>query len=141
MKAVLQWVSKHIRLIIALVVIIALALIAANSNLNLGAIIDWILKRKPKGITPTVSDPTGKVSGTAVAIVQDSSPLRNKSQLHLENGTVINLPRGIQDNAVTNVIQVNTSAYHVVVNSSSLTDVFDKSVGTGIGKTSSGPAT
>jgi len=110
------------RCLLAIVVILFGTWLAMFFRVNIG---NLLLKIFPKQ-KPIITDWKGLEIGKIYVIKENTNPLRDKTLVELENGAVINLPKGIIDTDVSKIIVVSQGVISVVKKDTSvLTSVFD----------------
>lgn len=89
---------------------------------DLGGAVNRLLGNK-KDSTKIVNDENLEV-GHSYPIKPNHNPFRDRGTIELENGTKIELPNGIKDKDVTEVIVVEPEVIDVKINHDRLTDLF-----------------
>ena len=121
----LGWLILLGKILAVIVVAVLLSVLAISQRANIGKIIRWIWGNKPETYTPKVTDSQGNLVGEAVKIVLDPNPFRDKSVIKLENGKVIQLPKGVIDKDIDKVIIDKAGVYNVQTIGRKSTDIFD----------------
>lgn len=125
MKKFLETVSKVWRWVLVALAIVLLGWLAMFSGFDLGGLIAKLLKKPNDGADGKIYDGEGKPIGKTQRIVRDTNPLRDKSKVKLEDGTVIKLPKGVKDTDVKAIVTSKAGVHYVDANGSRLTDIFD----------------
>jgi len=105
-------------------VVILLGWTAYAFKLNIGGLVSSISGDKKKRVT-AIKNTSGETVGTRMSIVGDLNPMRDKGKVTLEDGTDIQLPKGVKDMDVTRVTKIDIDKYEVTSKHDKLTDVFD----------------
>ena len=124
-EIVLQW----FKWILIFLIVLVLGVFALYTKFNLGGLLDKLFGSRRKNYVPKVLDAEGKSAGEAIPIVENTSPLRDKSKLELGNGIVLELPKGVQDADVEKVFIIDTDTYDVQLRHGKLTDIFGRANG------------
>lgn len=94
---VLKWIG-------VVLLVLLIGWIALFSRFNIGKIIAWLLGRKKEQVTPKVLNSLGNDAGTSTLIIKSNNPFRDKSKLKLKNGVEVDLPKGVVDRDVREVV-------------------------------------
>lgn len=97
------------------------------THFNFGNALKWILGKKQKE-TPSIKDTQGLEIGKPYPIKPNRNPFRDKGQVELEDGTKIELPPGIQDTNLTEIIVVEPEVTDVEAHHDRLTDMFNQPI-------------
>ncbi len=115
--SVLKWIA-------VILVAVLLGWTAYMFKLNIGGIISMITGEKKKRKTAILNS-SGQQVGSVVPIMVSKNPMRDKTKVDLENGTSIQLPKGMKDTDVKHIIKIDINNYEVEAQHETLTDVFD----------------
>ena len=114
-------ILRALGVIAAVILTVVVGWLAFGTRMNLGPLLQRLM-----GGTKRARKPVPAGTGIAVGIVADRSPLRDKGQVTLADGEVIELPKGVQDIDVRAVVKVETGEYRVETSSTRLTDRFGR---------------
>jgi hypothetical protein len=114
-----------LKCVAALAVVVFGFWLAAFFKINIGAVLSKLLNGKVNP-PPSPRDLDGLPAGSSYFIKNNQNPLRDKTVVELENGAVIQLPKGTIDTDVEKVVVISQGVISVVRKGSpDLTGVFD----------------
>lgn len=135
-------ITKQIELILRWIIAILFIILffwLGFTHFNFGRVLKWILgKTKDSDEPSTIKDTEGLEIGKPYPIKQNHNPFRDKGEVELEDGTKIELPPGLQDTDVTEIIVVEPEVTDVEAHHDRLTDIFNEPVDSGSSKADTG---
>jgi len=115
---VLKWIG-------VVLLVLLVGWIALFSRFNIGKIVAWLLGKKKERVIPKVLDSLGNDAGESTLIIRNSNPFRDKTLLKLKNGIELDLPKGVIDSDVREVIINEPKVVDILIRHKRFTAIFD----------------